>query len=286
MPTGTLTCATPVFDVRGLGRKELVADHIERDLAGAARGDGDRHGVAGPVFAACRARLRSMSGVSALASTYQPASKSTDVSGPFGSDVDDIEPVAAEIHRQRNSPGFVGRRVDRAVGDARRGLDRLEIPGAVALVILIMGIDPQQLVVQPALRDRRAVGRGDDDIEIGAGAVGERAAREQRLDADHVACGRHRQRDFALDRAAAGLRHAHRDLRFERMRARRRLVEIDRKLGVAGVVGRRQIVKRLLRRHRLHHRQGRTDSRQSRTALCAAAMVISPSRSRLAAGAP
>ena len=56
------------------------------------------------------------------------------------------------------------------------------------------------------------------------------------------------KRDLALDRAAARLGHAHRDLRFERMRARRRLVELDGKLGIAGVVGRRQIVERLLRR--------------------------------------
>ena len=108
-----------------------------------------------------------------------------------------------------------------------------------------MGIDAQQLVVQAALGDRRAVGRDDDDIERGAGAVGERAAREQRLDADHVAARRHRQRQLVLDGAAAGLGHAHGDLRFERMRARRQLVEIDGETRLAGGIGRRQVVERL-----------------------------------------
>ena len=115
--------------------------------------------------------------------------------------------------------GFVERRIDRSVGDALGGLDRFVVPAAVAFIELIMGVDAQKLVVQAALGDRSAVGRDDDDIERGAGAVGQRTAREQRLDADHIAARRHRYRHLVLDGAAAGFGHAHRDLRFERMRA-------------------------------------------------------------------
>ena len=65
-----------------------------------------------------------------------------------------------------------------AVGDALGGLHRLVVPAAVALVELIMRLDAQQLVAQPALRHRCAVGRDDHDIEGRVGAVGERAAGE------------------------------------------------------------------------------------------------------------
>ena len=152
------------------------------------------------------------------------------------------------MHGQRDPRRLVRGGVDGSVGDARRGLDRLEIPLSVALVELIMGVDAQQLVVQAALRNCRAVGRGDDDIEAGVGAVGKRAAGEQRFDADHVAARRHRQNQRVLDCAAAGLGHAHGDLRLQRMGGRGQLVETDGKFRFAGRVGRRQAVERLLHR--------------------------------------
>ncbi len=120
------------------------------------------------------------------------------------------------------------------------------MPRAVALIELVVGFDAQQFVVQALRRDRGAVGRNDHDVERRAGAVGQRAAREQRLDADHVAARRDRQRDLVLDGTAARLRHAHRDAGFERVRARRQLVDIDVEGRLAGVVGGRQIVQRLL----------------------------------------
>ena len=107
-----------------------------------------------------------------------------------------------------------------------------------------MRLDAQQLVVQALLRQRRAFRRDGNDIEVRHGAVGERTAGEQRLDADHGGVWRDRQRQRALDGAAAGFGHAHRDLRLERMRARRRLVEIDGEFRLAGIVGRRQIFER------------------------------------------
>ena len=141
---------------------------------------------------------------------------------------------------------LVERGVDLAVGYALGGLDRLVVPAAVALVELIMGVDTQQFIFQTTLRDRQAVGRDGDHVERGARTVAKRAAGEQRLDADHVPGGRHRQADLALDRAAARLGHAHRDLRFERVRTRRQLVELHRKARLALRIGRRQVFERLL----------------------------------------
>ena len=43
-------CAVPACHVDGLGRQQLVADHVERDLAGGARRDRNRHRVAGLIF--------------------------------------------------------------------------------------------------------------------------------------------------------------------------------------------------------------------------------------------
>ena len=82
--------------------------------------------------------------------------------------------------------------------------------------------------------------------KLGIGAVGKRASGEQGLDADHVASRRHRQGDLALDRAAAGFRHAHRNLRFQRPAALGQLFELHGERGFAGRVRRRQIRKRLL----------------------------------------
>ena len=141
---------------------------------------------------------------------------------------------------------MVGRRIDRSIGEALRGLDRLVVPTAVALVELIMGVDAQQLVVKAALRGRCAIGRDGDDIERGAGAVGERAAGELRLDADHAGTRRHRDRNLMLDGAAARLGHAQHDLRFERMRARRQSVELDGKACFALRIGVGQVFERLL----------------------------------------
>ena len=83
--------------------------------------------------------------------------------------------------------GLVGGHVERAVGDALGALDRLELPLAVLAVPLIGGLDLEQLVLQARLRHGLAVGRHHDHVEIGIGAVGERAAVEIRLDADHAA---------------------------------------------------------------------------------------------------
>jgi len=79
------------------------------------------------------------------------------------------------MHRKRQLRRLVGGGRNGAVGDTRRGFHRLEIPLPVALVELIMLIDPQQLIVQAALRDRRAIGSDVDDIESRTGAVGQRA---------------------------------------------------------------------------------------------------------------
>ena len=123
------------------GSQQPIADHVERDLAGGARGDRDRHGVAGACSRACRARARagpacrrwlrrnsrhrrrSTSPDRRLAGSRRPAG-----SGPS--------------HRERKMRGRVGRDIERAVGDALGGLDRLEVPAAVLAVPLIAAARP------------------------------------------------------------------------------------------------------------------------------------------------
>ncbi len=234
-----------LLHVGALAGKELVADHIQRETPGVTRRDSNGHRVAGPVFALVERGFQHIRRVGAGVDV--PAGIERHRRGrAVRLRRSDIELIAAEIHRQRDMARLVARGVERTVGEARGGLDRLEMPRAVALIELIVGFDAQQLVVQALGRDRGAVGRNDHDVERGAGAVGQRAAREQRLDADHVAARGDRQRDLVLDGAAARLRHAHGDAGFERMRARRQLVDIDVEARLAGVVGRRQAIQRLL----------------------------------------
>ena len=70
-----------------------------------------------------------------------------------------------------------------------------------------------------------AVGRDEHDVEIGLVALGDVLVAEQRLDADQFGRRRHRQHQLALDRAAAGFRHADEDLGLLRPGRGRRLGE-------------------------------------------------------------
>ena len=202
--------------VRGLRRDQAIADNIERDAAGGARGDRNGHRVARLVLALVERNFQHVRRIGAGVSV--PAGVELDRrDGAVAVAGRDFEPVAAPLHRHGDMPRPVERGVDRAVGDAARLLDRLVIPRAVALVILIMRLDAHEFVVQPALRHGRAIGRDHNHVEIRAVAFTERAAGEQRLDADHVAARGHRQRDGALDRASARFRHAHDHLGIERV---------------------------------------------------------------------
>jgi hypothetical protein len=66
------------------------------------------------------------------------------------------------------------------------------------------------------------------------------SAEEQPLDADHVAVWHDRQSRRAFDRAAAGLSHAHGNLRLQRMGGRRQLVDSDWERRFAVGAGRQQ----------------------------------------------
>ena len=111
----------------------------------------------------------------------------------------------------------------------------------VLAIPLIGGLDLEQFVFQTLVRHELAVGRNERDVETGIGPFGERTAGEGRLDADHRRFRRDRQRDLALDRAAAGFRHADGDLRLERPCRFRHLVERDVEARFAIGVGLRQI---------------------------------------------
>ena len=113
---------------------------------------------------------------------------------------------------------------------------------------MIAGFDLQQFVAQPVARQRLAVGRDEHDVEIGLVAFGDALVAEQRLDADHGRGRRHRQHQLALDRAAAGFRHADEDLGLLRTRRGRRLGQADREgrdaigVGLGQVFDRRALV--------------------------------------------
>ncbi len=149
------------------------------------------------------------------------------------------------MHRNRDARRLVDGNVNLAIGDAFGRFRRLEIPGAVAAVPLILGLDLQQFVAQAVPRQRCSVRRGEHHIEGGVLALAERSAREQRLDADHRSAWNHRQRQLALDRATSGLGHADDHLRLERTRRRRLLFEGQRKPRFAVLIGVRQVVERL-----------------------------------------
>ena len=186
------------------GVNEPVADHVERDLAGGARGHRDRHALARHVFGLVERDLEQVRRVGARLGV--PAGVEGDRGHrPVAVAGRHFEPIAAPLHRHRDARRLVGGDVDLAVGDAPRRLHRLEVPDAVAAVPLIAGLDLEQLVAQAAARERGSVGRDQDDVEGRILALAERAAGEQRLDADHRRRRRHRQRELALDRAAARL---------------------------------------------------------------------------------
>src|SRR5262249_14725377 len=135
--------------------------------------------------------------------------------------------------------------VELAVGDPARDLYRLEVPGPFPPVPLVAGLYLEQLIAQAVTRLRDAVRSDDDDVEACVFAFTERAAGEQRLDADHGAGRRHRQREPALDGAAARFGEPHGQLRFKRLGCARLLVDREGELRLAVAVGGRQPVERL-----------------------------------------
>ena len=251
--------------VLGHGRQQPLADHAQRDLAGGARRDRDRHAVAGRVFRLVEGDLEHVGRVGGRFGV------------PAGVEADrgdravalagrDLQPVAAPLHRQRDTRRRAGGRIDLAVGDAPRRLHRLEVPGVVAAIPLVTRLDPQQLVAQSAARQRRAVGPDHDDIERRLLALAERAPGEQRTHADHRPGRRDRQRELALDRTAARFGKPNRHARLQRTRRLRHLLEADRERGAAAGVGRRQAFQRAAGRLRPPRRRARNGSRQNRHA--------------------
>src|SRR5262249_58004470 len=107
------------------------------------------------------------------------------------------------------------------------------------------GVYLQQLIAQAVPRLRDAVRSDDDDVEACVFAFTERAAGDQRLDADQGGGGRRRQREPALDGTAARFGEPHVQLRFERLGCARLLVDREGYLRLAVAVGGRQPVERL-----------------------------------------
>ena len=190
--------------------------------------------------------ISSMSGVSAVASVYQPASKRDRGHRPVRLAARDFEPIAAPLHRRRDAAGLVGGDVDPAVGDAAGELDRLVVPAAVAAIPLVARLDLEQFVAQAAARRascRRA--RRARRRSVAVSPSPSERPENSGLTPIMLPVGDDRQRQLALDRAAAGFRHAHDHLRLERAGRGRQLVEADLEARLALVVGLRQVLERL-----------------------------------------
>ena len=227
------------------GGDQTVGDDVEHHLAGGTRGHRDHHGVAGAVF---RLVERGFQEVRRVGARRRIEAGIESEHGGRGGPVRarHFQTAAAPGHRHRNATGPVGGDIDGAVGDALGLLDRLVVPAAVLPIPLIPRIDPQQLVAQSAARERLAVRRDQHDIERGIRRFAERCASKQRLHADHGSCRRHRQRQLALDGAAARLRHVQRDLRLQRTCRLRELVDGNVEFRLADRVGVRDVLQHLV----------------------------------------
>ena len=209
------------------------------------RGHRDIHGVAGFVF---RLVERDFEGVRRIGARFGIEAgierDGRERAGRFAGR--DFEPVAAPAHRQGETRGIAARDVKLAVGDAARGFDRLVIPVAVLPIPLIAALDLQKLVAQAGPGNLLAVAIDQNHVEGCVIVFAERLACEQRLDADHVAFGRYRERDLAFDRAAAGFGKPDGHARFEQALGGRQLVEFDLECRLAVVVGIGKVAQRLL----------------------------------------
>ena len=272
------------FHVLRLAGDKTVGENVEREAAGRARGHRDVHGIAGFVVGLVERDFQKIRRVGVRLG-IEAGIKAERRDRTVGLAGRHFESIAAPFHRQRHTRRLVGGDIHRAVGDTLGTLDRLVFPLAVLAVPLIAALDLQQLVMHTVLRQRLAVGRDHDHVEIGIGAVGERAAGECRFDAEHRASGvtgsvslrsTARPPDSAmLTVICASSGRA----------AGRHLVERDGKARLAGGVGRRQVVELLADRRHLVVDQPEGIAGKPGSSL-AAAIVTAPDRSRLEAGAP
>ncbi len=127
VPTGTLMRAVPGCHLLGDRAEQPVADDVERDAAGGARGDRDRHRLARLVLRLVERDLQHVGRVGAGFGV--PAGVEADRGHrPVRRPARDFEPIAAPLHRHRDAARLVGRDIELAVGDAARELDRLVAP--------------------------------------------------------------------------------------------------------------------------------------------------------------
>ena len=241
-------------DILRLASNQPVGEHVEREFPGGCCRHRDIHRVAAGVT---RFVERDFEKVRRLGAGLgvEPRVEAQRRHRAIAS-LRHFETIAAPLHRQRQPRRLGGGGVERAVGDALGALDRLELPIAVLPIPLIAGLNLEQFVFQTLALKRRAVGCGDHHIEIGIGAIGQRTAGKRRFDADHMPIGHDRQRQLALNRAAAGFRHADGDRRLQRTRCFRHVVKRDRERCLAAGVGLRQVGQFLT--HRRHLVVGKT----------------------------
>ena len=133
----------------------------------------------------------------------------------------DVEPMLTPADLRREFGRRVGGDIERAVGELARGFDRLEIPAAVDVEPLVFVVE---LIERPGRRSCARWRRRPAPRAIASKArafAGGEIVGEILLDADHRGLGANRQRDDALDRAAAGFGDVDDDARLQRLDRRR-----------------------------------------------------------------
>ena len=234
----------------GLHLDEAVADHRDQRDAGELRGEAQVGGVAGGVAGLVERELQEVRRLGGGADG-RPAGGEVDAGGGLRLGLGDhLEAVAAPVGRCGHAGGLAGGKLQRAPADATRRGDRLERPAAVAVVPLVAPLDLEELPLDAIERRAGAGGIDRDDLEGGGLALADTVVGEQRLDADAGARGRHRQRQRALDGAAAGLADPQEDLGRQRLRRRLELGQAHRHLGLAVGTGARQLQQRPAQRRR------------------------------------
>ncbi len=159
----------------------------------------------------------------------------------------DRQAIAAPVDVGGDLRRRVGGEIDGAAVDARGVGDQLVVPAAVAVVPLVVALQPLELPFDAGLGGARTVGRDHDRLEGGGGALADVAV-EQRLDADHRRAWNDRAGEGALDGAAVGVGEPHDEVGGERMGRRFRCGQrhVERRLAVG--VGGRVDLERLARR--------------------------------------
>src|SRR6185437_9236214 len=210
---------------------QLDADERDRRLAGEARGNVELCALARGVIVFVERYHGVVGRIGAR------RARPTDVEGEAG-DLAlggfDVEAMLAPAD-DGGEPGWRATvDIERPVRQLARRFDRLEVPAPVDVEPLIV---VAELIKRPSDALARETGavRGDGDGLEARALAARKIVAEVFLDADHHRLRAHRQRQCALDRAAAGFRDIDDDARLQRLHGVA-LRQLDGEIGVAFIV--------------------------------------------------